>query len=521
MSPSSPPDTPSWNDKTVDHEYVRFVEGTRSVFGDETTRLLRSRLLAAVSLLASVMAFAAAVDFFQEDVGELGVRTAVLLALVGAVVLLRSRVVLTIGQLRWLELASFAVAGTQTIVVAGSYLREFAVEGDGVSAVNAAGHLFTTWAFLTFVYGIFIPNSWRRAARILGPAALLPLAVVIVMGWREPAIGAILAEYHVLVPSWSPLIASITAVYGAHVIYTVRREAFEARQLGQYRLTRLLGKGGMGEVYEAEHQLLKRPCAVKLIRPDKAGDKTVLARFEREVRATATLTHWNVIAIYDYGRSDDGTFYYVMELLPGMSLDALVKQCRVLPAERAIHFLIQACGALAEAHAKGLIHRDIKPANIFATERGGVHDVVKVLDFGLVRETLTQLGEANLTQPGTFSGSPLYMCPEQARSYDRLDARSDIYSLGAVAYHLVTGLPPFVRESSWEVIIAHSRDAVEPPSKVRDVPADLERVILKCLEKQPADRYQSAQELAAALAACEAAGKWTAQRANQWWENNG
>jgi tRNA A-37 threonylcarbamoyl transferase component Bud32 len=521
MSPNSPPNSPSWNDKTADHEHVRFVEGTRSVFGDETARLLRVRLLAAVSLLASIMAFAAVVDFFQDDVGELGVRMAVLFALVGAVVLLRSSVVLTIGQLRWLELASFAIAGAQIIVVATSYLREFAVKADAVSAVNAAGHLFAAWAFLTFVYGIFIPNNWRRAAWILGPAAFVPLAVAIFMEWRDPAIRAIFAQQHFRVPSWAPLIASITAVYGAHVIYTVRREAFEARQLGQYRLKRKLGEGGMGEVYEAEHELLKRPCAVKLIRPDKAGDKNVLARFEREVRATAALTHWNVIAIYDYGRSDDGTFYYVMELLPGMNLDALVRQCRVLPAERAIHFLIQACGALAEAHAKGLIHRDIKPANIFATERGGVYDVVKVLDFGLVRETLTRLGEANLTQPGTFSGSPLYMCPEQTRSYDRLDARSDIYSLGAVAYHLVTGLPPFVRDSSWDVIIAHSRDAVEPPSKVRDVPADLERVILKCLEKQPADRYQSAQELASALAECEAAGKWTAQRANQWWENNG
>ena len=250
---------------------------------------------------------------------------------------------------------------------------------------------------------------------------------------------------------------------GAHVIYTVRREAFEARQLGQYRLKNKLGSGGMGEVYEAEHQLLKRPCAVKLIRPDKAGDKTVLARFEREVRATAALTHWNVIAIYDYGRSDDGTFYYVMELLPGMSLDQLVRQCRVLPADRAIHFLHQTCAALNEAHSKGLIHRDIKPANIFATERGGVYDVVKVLDFGLVRETLTNLGEANLTQTGTFSGSPLYMCPEQAKSYDKLDARSDIYSVGTVAYHLVTGTPPFTGDSAWEIIVAHSRDPGQAP----------------------------------------------------------
>jgi serine/threonine-protein kinase len=206
-----------------------------------------------------------------------------------------------------------------------------------------------------------------------------------------------------------------------------------------------------------------------------------------------------------------------MELLPGMGLDELVQKHHMLPADRAIHFLYQACAALAEAHAKGLIHRDIKPANIFATERGGVYDVVKVLDFGLVRETQTNLGEANITQTGTFSGSPLFMCPEQAKSYDKLDARSDIYSLGTVAYQLVTGVPPFTGDSAWDIIVAHSRDPVEPPSKVRDVPIDLEQVILKCLEKKPEDRYQSAEELADALETCEAFGKWTPERAKAWW----
>jgi serine/threonine-protein kinase len=510
-----------FNNSTAKFEPVRFVTGTRAGFSDETVGLLRKRLLAAVAILVGIMAFGVVVDFLQGDVLWLGVRLVVLLALVGAVVLLRSKMVLNITQLRGLEVASFGIAGVQILLVTSSFLYDFAAENDAVSAVNAAGHMFTAWAFLTLLYGMFIPNDWRRAAWILFPAAFIPLIVGLLLEWREPAIYAMLGDDHYGLPIWAPFLASVTAVFGAHVIYTVRREAFVAKQLGQYQLKNKLGSGGMGEVYEAEHQLLKRPCAVKLIRPDKAGDKTVLARFEREVRATAALTHWNVIAIYDYGRSDDGTFYYVMELLPGLSLDQLIRKCRVLPADRAIHFLHQACAALNEAHSKGLFHRDIKPANIFATERGGVYDVVKVLDFGLVRETLTNLGEANLTQTGTFSGSPLYMCPEQAKSYDKLDARSDIYSVGTVAYHLVTGIPPFAGDSAWEIIVAHSRDPVEPPSKVRDVPADLERIIMKCLEKKPEDRYQSAQELADALAGCEAFGKWTPERAKKWWAEKG
>lgn len=504
---------------TAQFDPVQFVTGTRLGFSDETTGLLRTRLLAALVILIGAMCVGVVVDFFQGDVLGFGVRLAVFLALIAAVVLLRSKVALSIAQLRGLEVASFGIAGAQILLVTTGFLHEFAAASDAVSAVNATGHMFTAWAFLTMLYGMFIPNDWRRAAWVLGPAAFIPLVVGILLESYDRAIRTLLIDDHYGLPIWAPFLASLTAVFGAHVIYTVRREAFEARQLGQYRLKNKLGSGGMGEVYEAEHQLLKRPCAVKLIRPDKAGDKTVLARFEREVRATAALTHWNVIAIYDYGRSDDGTFYYVMELLPGMSLDHLVRQCRVLPADRAIHFLHQTCAALNEAHSKGLIHRDIKPANIFATERGGIYDVVKVLDFGLVRETLTSLGEANLTQTGTFSGSPLYMCPEQAKSYDKLDARSDIYSLGTVAYQLVTGTPPFAGDSAWEIIVAHSRDPVRPPSKVRDVPADLERVIMRCLEKKPEDRYQSAQELADALAGCEAFGRWTAERARKWWES--
>src|SRR5262249_37677439 len=193
---------------------------------------------------------------------------------------------------------------------------------------------------------------------------------------------------------------------------------------GQYGLVEPLGKGGMGEVYLAEHRMLKRPCAVKLIRPEQAGDPHVLARFEREVQMTARLSHWNTVEIYDYGRAEDGTFFYVMEYLPGLSLDDLLQRYGPLPAERVIHILRQACQGLREAHSIGLIHRDIKPGNIFAAQRGGLFDVVKLLDFGLVKP-VAEISAARLTQEGGISGTPLFMSPEQARGLNELDGRSD------------------------------------------------------------------------------------------------
>ena len=186
----------------------------------------------------------------------------------------------------------------------------------------------------------------------------------------------------------------------------------------------------MGEVYLAEHVLLRRPCALKLIRPERAGDPKNLRRFEREVQATATLTHPNTVQVYDYGHTDDGTFYYVMEYLPGLTLEELVKRHGPLPPARAIHFLRQVCGALEEAHAVGLIHRDIKPGNVIVCERGGVHDVAKLLDFGLVLSPVSEADGEKLTQDGAIAGTPAYMSPEQAGGQDDVDARSDIYSLG-------------------------------------------------------------------------------------------
>ncbi|MCA9269331.1 MAG: protein kinase, partial [Planctomycetales bacterium] len=286
----------------------------------------------------------------------------------------------------------------------------------------------TPWVILIFTYAMFILNGWRRAALVIGAMAATPLitsaAIWMTMRECDHAFAAQDRFFHQLTLVMG--VSAVSAVVGVRTIGALRKEAFQARQLGQYNLRHLIGAGGMGEVYLAEHRLLKRPCAIKLIRPDKAGDPQVLARFEREVKSSAKLSHWNNIDIYDYGHADDGTFYYVMEFLPGLNLQELVQRYGPLPPERVIHLLGQVCDALGEAHGANMVHRDIKPANIFAAQRGGLYDVAKLLDFGLVKP-IASLDSANLTQDGSITGSPLYMSPEQSTGDDAPDRRSDIY----------------------------------------------------------------------------------------------
>jgi serine/threonine-protein kinase len=373
------------------------------------------------------------------------------------------------------------------------------------------------WPLLIFTYAMFIPNKWQRAAIVIGVMALAPMALVVGMMWAYPQYAALMTVGEFAQHLLTLAVASVAAVFGTRLINTLRREAFEAKQFGQYRLIKSMGAGGMGEVYLAEHRMLKRPCVVKLIRPEKAGDPRVLARFEREVQMTARLSHWNTVEVFDYGRTDDGTFFYVMEYLPGLSLDELLAQHGPLSAERVIYLLRQACQALREAHSIGLIHRDIKPGNIFVAQRGGLYDVVKLLDFGLVKP-IAEIDSARLTHDGSISGTPLFMSPEQARGHAELDARSDIYSLGAVAYALLSGRAPFEMSNPIDVIIAHDRDPVIPLSRVRsDVPADLEAIVLRCLEKRREDRFQDVASLDDALSHCAAAHRWTKNHAEAWW----
>jgi eukaryotic-like serine/threonine-protein kinase len=376
---------------------------------------------------------------------------------------------------------------------------------------------------LVLSYSMFVPNSWRRTAVMLSPAALGPVLLITFLRSWSPFAAQVFSPLLLSETTSILLLVQALAVYGTSTIATLRQEVRQARKFGQYRLKGRIGQGGMGQVYLAEHRLLKRPCAIKLIRPNQVNDPTSLIRFEREVRTTARLSHWNTIEIYDYGRTDDGTLYYVMEFLPGMNLGDLVRKYGPMCPARVIHFMKQTCSALEEAHSEGLIHRDLKPANIFASQRGGIYDVTKLIDFGLVVDDVRPdlLQTADVKRVGPFAGSPLYMAPEQASCESPLDARSDLYSLGATGYFLLTGRPPFEGTSPLRLMISHARDPVPPPSRWQPgLPDDLERVILRCLEKSPANRYGSAKELAMALNACRDAPKWNFESARLWWQDH-
>jgi tRNA A-37 threonylcarbamoyl transferase component Bud32 len=377
------------------------------------------------------------------------------------------------------------------------------------------------WIILINLYALFVPNSPRRAGAIVLGMAVIPLAGAALASLQEPLLrermfGGGGASALLL---WLA-IAATTALYAAHRLGKLRREAFDAKRLGSYTLKEKLGAGGMGEVHLAEHQLLKRPCAVKLIRPDKADQAGAIARFEAEVQATAGLTHPNTIEIYDYGFTDDGTFYYVMEYLPGRTLQEIVERTGPMPPARVIHLLRQVCSALAEAHRAGLIHRDIKPGNIFATERGGILDVAKLLDFGLVKSTLADESSPELTIEGAVIGSPLYAPPERILGESEPDVRGDVYSLGATAYYLLTGRPVFGGEKALKILFAHANETPRPLRELQpDMPSDLEEVVLRCLSKRPNDRFQSADDLAAALERCSDAGRWDQTTARDAWQN--
>ncbi|MFV1966210.1 MAG: serine/threonine-protein kinase [Pirellulaceae bacterium] len=503
----------------VSRPAVRFVEGSRHLLVDETAELLRGRLKAAALVLAITVLYAFISNLFVPGKPLILLRAIVLAVLVGSFLLLQSPKRISLRALRFVELAVFGGVAVQVLLNLSQRTLDYAAADEVASTTSGLKFIFLAWTTLILLYGMFLPNSWKRAAIILFSAAWVPYANLFFLRWKSPHVAAIDDRDLFGLPVPLPFLAAFAGVYASHIIQSIRKDAFKAKQFGQYRLKEKLGAGGMGEVFEAEHVLLKRPCAIKLIKQGAGTDATALARFEREVRATAKLTHWNTVEIYDFGSTDDGTFYYVMELLPGMSLEELVNTYGPLPPERVVYFLRQTCHALREAHAHGLIHRDIKPANIFAAKRGGVCDVAKLLDFGLVKHDASDdTADSQLTKVGSFSGSPLYMSPEQAASFSETDARTDIYSLGAVAYFLLTGKPPFSGRSALEIIIAHSRDAVVPPSQLCEpCPADLEKVVLRCLEKPLEDRFPDVDSLDQALADCQCAGQWDEKKAQAWW----
>jgi CHASE1-domain containing sensor protein/tRNA A-37 threonylcarbamoyl transferase component Bud32 len=348
-----------------------------------------------------------------------------------------------------------------------------------------------------------------------------------------PVSGSSWAMGHGPVALWAAgVLLGVLAAFGSRALLQMRhlrQRVDEAMELGQYRLGRRLGEGGMGIVYQAEHRMLARPAAVKLIRPATRDDhnernhQLLLERFEREARATAALHSAHTIQVYDFGRTDRGEFYYVMELLDGLDLETLVQRIGPVEPARVVHILQQVCRSLAEAHFAGLVHRDIKPANIYLCHHGLEYDFVKVLDFGLVRDDRRSTAEdLTATSPDTFVGTPAFCAPEMVAPEIDVDGRSDIYSLGCVAYWLLTGRAVFEGETALAVILAHVDEKPTPPSALSEIeiPPGLESIVMSCLEKEPSRRPRSAEELARGLEACAAAAEWTQTRARKWWETH-
>ena len=514
---------------------MALVPGSGTQLTDELHCLLRRRLrvagLIGLAVLATFLVkhlVAPTVPAGPQPV-DLAIHAGVVAILTLLCTLLWTKIPFRMPRLRLIELTLFGAiaaffAYQQLRVFGNRQFVEWVLEKDHAPIVTSLATMGNSlrWFALIVLYGTFIPNTWRRCATMVGIFMITPLVLTVLACLECPIISQdqASATFDLLIVLAG---GAAIAIFGSYRIQELQEEAFHARKLGQYRLLRKLGAGGMGEVYLAEHMLLRRSCAIKLIRTDQAGDTVNLSRFEREVQAMATLTHWNTVEVYDFGHAADGTFYYVMEYLPGLSLQELVDRYGPLPPARAIHFLRQVCAALREAHGVGLIHRDIKPSNVIACERGGVHDVAKLLDFGLVVQNVNLgpgSGTDKLTMQGTILGSPPYISPEQAMGKDAIDGRTDIYSLGALGYFLLTGQAPFVRDSAMELLVAHVHDTVPPVRELRpEVPHDLEEVLLKCLRKNPAERYAAADELDRALAACAAADAWDNDAAARWWKH--
>ncbi len=405
------------------------------------------------------------------------------------------------GELRFVGVGTFAVAS--------ALISAIAMLTGGIESPSFSGVLV-----VLIVFGAVASSTWRRGALDAAAPVLAYPAVVLAAAAFSPSVATQLRGTLTRAVFFEN-IANLLLAYGVvvasgHAAWALRRQVFESRNLGRYKLLRRIGAGGMGEVWLAHHAALKRDVAIKVLRADAGGDASeAVTRFEREVHATTQLAHPNTVRIFDYGASDDGLRYYAMELLEGENVADLVARAGALPPSRAIRLATQAARALGEAHALGIVHRDVKPENLFVAVAGGEIDFIKVLDFGIAK-LRPQYGEEKLTSTGTVVGTPAWLAPETIRG-DAIDAAADVYALGAVLYLMLAGRPPFEGASAMAVVSAHLGERPVSPSEKKGsaLPADLEAVVLRCLEKDPAARYRSARELADALDRCEDAYRAT------------
>jgi len=379
---------------------------------------------------------------------------------------------------------------------------------------------------VALVWAALVPTDWRRALpTLVGIGVAFPVVIGLGAVVSPTARAAWLTSDALVVFGSNYFFVQASCLLSLILSHMVWSAQQEARRLGSYQLEDLLGQGGMGEVWRARHRLLARSAAIKLVRSDTLGEDRdsrarALARFEREAQTTASLRSPHTIDLYDFGVSDSGTFYCVMELLDGCDAAVLVERFGPMPPERVVHLLRQVCDSLGEAHAAGLVHRDVKPSNIYVCQYGRAVDFVKVLDFGLVKPMAE--GRSDLTGEHPIGGTPGYMSPEQVRGDRALDARADIYAVGCVAYRLLTGRHVFEGRNAMQMMVAHVHGTPEPPSRYASehVPPELDALILACLAKQPADRPQTADALAAAFARIPLGQPWTDQRARDWWQEH-
>jgi eukaryotic-like serine/threonine-protein kinase len=376
------------------------------------------------------------------------------------------------------------------------------------------------------ICAMIMPTSPRKMLiAALAAASMRPIGVWLAQ-LRGADVPSLIQTLALSVPGYA---CALVATLPSKMVHRMGQSLKEARELGNYQLVEKLGQGGMGEVWRAQHRLLAREAAIKLVKPEMLGAandgmaRQLLRRFEREAQTTATLTSPNTIQVFDFGITDDGSFYYVMELLTGRDLESLVKQFGPMPAERAMHLLQQACHSLSEAHVRGLVHRDVKPANMFACRMGLDFDFVKVLDFGLVKLHQPPGGEEETRSMLTVQqvvGTPSYMAPEVILGGGNADARSDVYALGCVAYFLLTGKRVFNEASGMQALIDHVHNKPAPPSEqtTLTIPQEVDQLVLACLEKDPDNRPQDAGAVRQRILASRVAEAWTAARATVWWE---
>jgi len=414
--------------------------------------------------------------------------------------------------LRLIDLVALVAGSALYILMAALIARAQAMPAAAATALYAG---LLGWLNLVTSRAALVPSTPRRTfyASTFAALPLLPGVAA-----SRGSVGNASPDLIANIAFWTVL-AIVIATVSSRVLFGLRREAARIRRLGQYTLEEQIGAGGMGIVYRARHALLRRPTAIKLLAPHRSSEADV-ARFEREVQTTAQLRHPNTVAIYDYGRTPDGVFYYAMEYLDGINVQDLVASYGPQPPGRVIRILDQICGALAEAHDQGVIHRDIKPPNIILTERGGEFDVVKVVDFGLVQSINAEAAGVTFATRAEILGTPHYLSPEAALASSHVDARSDLYSLGAVGYFLITGHLVFEAATVFEAMLHHVQTTPLPPSQRTEqpVPPDLEALILCCLQKNPADRPLDAAALRRDLRRLSAALDWTDQHARGWWQ---